>query len=53
MKAVIFLLLAMSALRAIWEPAAPAITKTRGYFKRIEMDKPLMIASGALVGDAV
>ena len=39
MKAVIFLLLAMSALRAIWEPAAPAATKTRGMFQRIEIEQ--------------
>ena len=38
MKPVRFLLLAMSVLRAIWEPAAPARKKARGYFTRIEME---------------
>ena len=33
-----FLLLAMSALRAIWEPAAPATLKTKGHIRRAEME---------------
>ena len=39
MAAIIFVVLAMSALRAIWEPAAPAKTKIRGCFKRVEMEQ--------------
>ena len=31
----------MSALRAIWEPAAPAQRKTKGFLKKIEMDRVL------------
>ena len=34
----LFLLLAMSVLRAIWEPAAPATLKTKGHIKRAEME---------------
>ena len=40
MKAIIVVVLAMSALRAVWEPPAePAIKKTRGWVKRVEMEQ--------------
>ena len=39
MSAIVFVLVAMSALRAIWEPAEPAkAQKVRGYFKQAEME---------------
>ena len=31
----------MSALQALWEPAAPAQRKTKGLLKKIEMDRVL------------
>ena len=52
MTVIVFVLLAMSVLQAIWEPAAPA-KKVRGAFNKSKWNKSNGIANEALVGDAV
>ena len=42
MMAILSVLVAMSVLQALWEPAATAIPKTKGFKKKAEMEHSIL-----------